>query len=83
MYLDHPSLSISFEKDIVLNNPSADAFMKNNDKRAAFHSSTFRRHANALAVEFLVCHLQQEQRKFPTLVLLLDEKIKQTKIISN
>lgn len=59
-----------------------DALGINDHKPASIHTNSFYRHGKAHFDEFHVFYSEQHKEKFPTLALLLDTDIQQTKIFS-
>lgn len=52
---------------------AADAFMRNDHKFAAFHTSVFHRNAKCPSNELQVCHKSKGEKKFPGLTLFSNE----------
>lgn len=80
-HLNDLILYIFSEKPILLMNQATNLLVKNDRNPALFWVNPFCRHARALVDERHARQLEQAQKKFPTVVVFLYTKIKQSKII--
>lgn len=71
MHRDDPNLYGSSVEHISLVIQGVDAFVKNNQKPAAFHSNHFYRHTRALLGELQAHHLEQKKEMFSTFTQFL------------
>lgn len=78
-----PSIYIFYQKYILLIIQTADAFVKNGNKPAPFHSNFIYSDARAFLGELHVCYLEQDQNSFLTFALFLDLTIQQIKVRSD